>query len=318
MTVETDGSTGGIAAPAGTFMASRRIETRIAAYTDPRACSFTHWTVEEGEVTLYDSASPSTIVILDTSAVRIRAHFSPEYYSLATTVAGEGSVTQDTISDSFIFGTEITLTASAEPGYEFTGWTGDHTGTENPLTLSLTSDMIVTAHFARIYYDLIAGASPGGSVSLLPDDESYPSGTEVTLTARPDPGWVFRNWTGDLTSEQNPLVLTMDRDWILYASFDSTATALIPESFSGQENQERATMRYDPSSRILHFRFPVSFTGGRVEIFDLRGRIVKMIPIDHRRFLEVPSGEFDPGIYAARVIPDRGAPASFMWIVPSK
>ncbi len=314
LTVETDSTTGGIAAPAGTFMASRGIETRIAAYTDPRACTFTHWTVEEGEVTLYDSASSSTIVILDTSAVRIRARFSPNYYSLATTASGEGSVIQDTVGETFIFGTEITLTASAQPGYEFTGWSGDYSGSENPLTISLTSDMIVTANFARIYHDLIAGASPGGSVARYPEEERYPGGTEVTLTAIPEPGWAFRNWTGDLTSELNPLLLTMDRDWILYASFDSTTTSVRPDRPDGYENKGRVTMQHDPSAQLLHFSIPHTIIGGRIEIFDMNGRIVKTVPIDNRRFLEVSAGEFGPGIFGARVVPDRGAPESFIWV----
>lgn len=41
-----------------------------------------------------------------------------------------------------------TLTATPNPGYEFTGWTGDATGTANPLDVLMDADKTITATFA--------------------------------------------------------------------------------------------------------------------------------------------------------------------------
>jgi len=69
-----------------------------------------------------------------------------------------------------------------------------------------------------------------GSVTLAPpgitydqDDspasETYDSGATVTLTATPDDGWAFYNWTGNLSGNDNPATLTMDDDKDVTALF---------------------------------------------------------------------------------------------------
>lgn len=42
------------------------------------------------------------------------------------------------------------LTAIPAEGYGFTGWSGDATGTDNPLTVTVNADMTITASFAQI------------------------------------------------------------------------------------------------------------------------------------------------------------------------
>jgi uncharacterized repeat protein (TIGR02543 family) len=46
-------------------------------------------------------------------------------------------------------GTQATLTATPNPGYRFTGWTGDASGTDNPLTITMDADKTVGATFEK-------------------------------------------------------------------------------------------------------------------------------------------------------------------------
>jgi uncharacterized repeat protein (TIGR02543 family) len=46
-------------------------------------------------------------------------------------------------------GSPATLTATPSPGYRFTGWTGDASGTTNPLTISMDADKTVGATFEK-------------------------------------------------------------------------------------------------------------------------------------------------------------------------
>jgi len=41
----------------------------------------------------------------------------------------------------------------------------------------------------------------------------------VTLTATPASGWAFAGWSGDITSSDNPLTITMDANISVTATF---------------------------------------------------------------------------------------------------
>ncbi len=59
----------------------------------------------------------------------------------------------------------------------------------------------------------------GGSVNLAPDPPTF-YGTTDTLTAIPDTGHQFLQWSGDLTGSANPTVLLMDYDKNVTATFE--------------------------------------------------------------------------------------------------
>jgi hypothetical protein len=58
-----------------------------------------------------------------------------------------------------------------------------------------------------------------GSVMLDPPGGSYDPGVPVTLTAMPDPGWVFDSWSGNLTGSTNPVTIIIYHDYIINATF---------------------------------------------------------------------------------------------------
>ena len=59
-------------------------------------------------------------------------------------IAGEGgAITKSAASES-----SVTLTASANVGYIFTGWSSG--STDNPLTLNIGSDQTITANFVKL------------------------------------------------------------------------------------------------------------------------------------------------------------------------
>lgn len=64
-------------------------------------------------------------------------------------VAG-GSVDVTPIQASYLTGTPVTLTSTPEWGYHFVQWSGDASGTANPLLIVMDADKSVTAHFAPL------------------------------------------------------------------------------------------------------------------------------------------------------------------------
>jgi len=70
-------------------------------------------------------------------------------------------------------------------------------------------------------YYLTVGIEGKGSVNYdPPQEEKYPDGTEVTLTAVPDKNWCFSHWKGDIESTEAEIVIKMDEDKNLTAVFE--------------------------------------------------------------------------------------------------
>lgn len=58
-----------------------------------------------------------------------------------------------------------------------------------------------------------------GRIEFEPGGGSYPSGTQVTLSAWPLANWRFDHWEGDLTGVENPATLRMDKSLHITAVF---------------------------------------------------------------------------------------------------
>ncbi|MCZ6816069.1 MAG: hypothetical protein O7F76_05135 [Planctomycetota bacterium] len=64
-----------------------------------------------------------------------------------------------------------------------------------------------------------------GSVVLDPNATEFPTDYVVSLTARPDPGYEFSNWSGDAAGNSPTITLTMDGDKNIIAEFSSIPSA---------------------------------------------------------------------------------------------
>lgn len=176
--------------------------------------AFVAWTGDLG-----GDENPSQLLIDGPKAVT--ATFSLEEYSLTVATSGGGAVDVEPLQATYYYGDLVTLSATPDSGWAFSGWSGDLTGTENPALLFMDGSKTVTATFDLEEYTLVVGVSGDGSVVVDPAQPLYYYGDVVTLTAIADPGWVFSDWTGDLSGEDNPLGLIIDGDKTVTATFSS-------------------------------------------------------------------------------------------------
>ncbi len=147
-------------------------------------------------------------------------------YTLTANVTGNGSVTLDPqpVNGRYEEGTVVTVTASANSGSQFDGWSGSVTGATNLVTITMNGDKNITAAFSLIpvpTYTLTANVSGNGSVTLDPQpvNGKYEEGTVVTVTASPNAGSQFDNWSGAATGTVNPVTITMDGNKTVTANF---------------------------------------------------------------------------------------------------
>ena len=77
-------------------------------------------------------------------------------------------------------------------------------------------------------FDLTISPSANGSVTVDPEVPSYPAGTEVTLTATPNEGYLFTKWIiGEEEFTDNPLTFTIEADATLTPEFVESATEVV-------------------------------------------------------------------------------------------
>jgi hypothetical protein len=80
-------------------------------------------------------------------------------------------------------------------------------------------------------HSLSVTTSGNGSVDVVPNQDTYSFGQQVTLTAMADPGWVFSGWSGDLAANDNPVTLTISGDHKVTATFADSAALAYSEGF---------------------------------------------------------------------------------------
>jgi len=174
--------------------------------------SFSNWM---GDLT--GSQNPATITI--NSNKTIIAVFTQNQYTLTVTINGNGNVTIEPYKTTYTYGENITLTATADPDWMFSGWSGDISSSENPITIVMDGNKSITAVFTQKPYTLTIITIGNGTVNKNPDHTFYADGENVTLTANPDLGWKFVEWSGDVSGNTNPITIVMDGNKTVYATF---------------------------------------------------------------------------------------------------
>jgi hypothetical protein len=137
----------------------------------------------------------------------------PPQYTLTINVIGSGTVGKYPDKATYNHGEQVSLMATPNPGYVFSGWSGDISNNTNLyVVLTMDGNKSITATFSESHYILTVSVSiPGsGTVTINPNKPQYTYGEQVTLTATPNSQYFFRGWGGDLSGPNNPVMVTMN------------------------------------------------------------------------------------------------------------
>ena len=213
LTVSANPTAGGTVTGNGTFDYGTNCTltaTANAGYT------FQNWT-KNGEVV---STSPSFNVTVTENAAYV-ANFQLNSYAItASANPTEGGTV--TGGGTFDYGTNCTLTATANTGYTFQNWTknGEVVSTSANYSFTVTEAANFVANFQLNSYTITANASPaaGGTVT---GGGSYHHGDNCTLTATVNSGYTFLNWTkgGEVVSTTPSFSITVTENATYVANF---------------------------------------------------------------------------------------------------
>jgi hypothetical protein len=143
-------------------------------------------------------------------------------FSLTINIDGNGTVNREPDKINYNFGEVVNLNAVGDPGWSFSHWTGGISGTNNCTDILMDCNKTITAHFIKNQYTLNLSIIGNGTVTKNPDQLLYSFGTDVILTAIPDPGYVFDHWEGDLSGDSNPAMIIIDGNMNITAVFLKT------------------------------------------------------------------------------------------------
>ena len=218
----------GYISPGGNVTVNRGESITISAIPYDHYC-VDRWGVKvDGE----DIGADATSYTFDyvTSDHTFNANFSPIQYTL-TVYATNGTVSKSPNQSNYNSGSNVTLTATPASGYTFTSWSGDASGSTNPLTVTMNGNKNITANFAAILYTVTLSSNPtaGGNTS---GGGTFNSGASVTVTATPNAEYTFTNWTenGTPVSVNASHQFTLSGNRTLVANFTASTYSFSDES----------------------------------------------------------------------------------------
>ena len=155
---------------------------------------FTHWSDGNTDNPRHLVLTQDTIIVAQFRGIRsyaVNVDCNPEQGS----VSGSGVYTETA---------PVTLTATANTGYRFSQWSDGNT--DNPRTLTLTSDTTLTAEFVVASF-LVTATALHGSVT---GTGYYSYGDEAVLTVNTEVGYRFTQWGDGNTDNPRTIIVIQD------------------------------------------------------------------------------------------------------------
>ena len=213
-------------------------------------------------------------------AATFTASFDRQFL-LTTGVTPDNSGSVSPATGFFTEGSVVTLRESANNCFIFSTWSGPVTSPRSPTTTVLVSSpLTVLANFnqppncgpnRRAVLTLVANPLNGGSTAANPPPDannSYDVGTLIQITAKPNSGFLFLGFSGDLAGTTVPQKLLMDGNKVVVANF-----APIP-----------------PNPNPVDFGFQTGNQSPPPQTVPLSGQLLGVIPLVGGNWLNVSAG----------------------------
>jgi len=164
------------------------------------------WKFDGWSGNLTGTKNPDT-VLMDANKT-IMATFSQipaGQFEIRRSTVGSGVVVAEPSGPYYSSGTVVTLRARPAWDSMLDGWSGDVSGTDTVVTITMNAHKRVTATFRRLKTcGLSVRPALHGSATLEPSGGTYVEGSQVLMRAQAETGWEFHEWTGDVNGTANP------------------------------------------------------------------------------------------------------------------
>ena len=158
-----------------------------------------------------------------------------------TMIAGNGGTTVPLPGTyTYDHGEEVAIAAVSDADHRFGNWSGNASGSINPITVIMDSSKTVTANFIS-QNTLTLTSGIGGTTDPSPGTYVYDKGVAVSITAIPDTHCRFQDWKGDISGSKIALNVRMNSDKSVHADFFRIIYAVL--NLSGEKVLNRSLFR---------------------------------------------------------------------------
>ncbi|MDL2309423.1 leucine-rich repeat protein [Bacteroidales bacterium OttesenSCG-928-C03] len=188
----------------------------------------------------------------------------------------------------------LVIQATAHAPHIFTQWSDGNT--DNPRTVIVTQDTSFTAIFtARCS---ITATINDPTMGHITGDGIYIVDSMATLTATPNPGYLFKNWTsnGGVISNLNPFTFTVAGDTVIMAHFEKDDT--------GVEDVESllANISLYPNPVQSTITISTAETIRNIELYNLSGQLLGTY-----NQITISVSHLPAGVYFVKITTDSGS-----------
>ena len=179
---------------------------------------------------LAGAENPVTITM--TADKTVTATFTLQSFLIDATVGGHGAI-EPAGSVAVSYDATASFTITPDPNYHVVDVlvdgvsVGAVTHYDFP---DVAAGHTITASFAVDTHTLTVNVIGNGTVSRDPDDPTYDHGSAVSLMPNAGAGSHFVSWGGDASGNDDPLVVTMDANKTITATFAAETFTLTPSA----------------------------------------------------------------------------------------
>lgn len=192
------------------------------------------------------------------------AHFSANSYTISTSSnPDEGGITTGT--GNYTTGSLCTVLATPFSGWSFLSWTegGEVVSTSQTYSFQVMMDRTLDANFTQLQQCAILTSSNPPSGGNTSGSGNYVVGQSITLSAYPNQGWYFINWT------ENGSIVSTESVYNFTATANRTLTANFHLNNGIDEHQSLVRVFPNPTSGFVRVKSPQTIN--RVEVFNSMG-----------------------------------------------
>jgi len=155
-----------------------------------------------------------------TSAQAEQNYRAIKQFNLTITATSGGTTAPQPATYPKDMNSRVTVRGNPDSNYRFDKWTGDASGSSNPMTLTIDRDKTIRANFIK-QFNLTITATSGGTTTPPPATYPYDLNSSVTVTAIPDLNYRFDKWEVDgvASGSVNPMTLPIDKSKTIRANF---------------------------------------------------------------------------------------------------